>query len=358
MEVLIAKIIVKITNIFTRFLPVNNKQIAIISYFNEELGLEFNKLVNLLEKNYTIKTNLRKFDHSLVGKFKYLFSFIYQTYLFNTSKVVLLDGNNFVYANIETKKEVKTIQLWHSLGAIKNFGVNTNRRYKIKEYDYVISPSKKFNEIYAKSFNTNIEKIMPLGNLKSDYLFDEKYLENSKKSFYKKYPELAKKNLILYAPTFRGEGIDDINCSSSNLDNICNLVRGYKILYKAHPLSNDKSEKLIDVSSLDLYELLSVVDIVISDYSSLVFDAMALNKKVILYLYDYQEYLKTRGICIDLNDIDQLITYDEKSLIELVKKVDVSYSKFYNEYLEMIDGKSTKRIYEFINEVMEEGKIC
>lgn len=359
MQRIIAQIIIKITYYLTLLIPVRNNRVSFISYFSAEYGLEFSNLHDLLaEANIEIKCSLQKFDSSWLGKLKYLFQFIYQTYLFNTSRVILLDGNSLVHTTIRKKKNVKVIQLWHALGAIKKFGTHTKRRYPIKGYDALIVSSQFFRKIFAESLDTKLSKTLALGYSKSDYLFDEEYQKQQVILFNEAHPALKDKKLILYAPTFRGSGIEDMHSNLNDIEQLSNKLKDdYQIMVKLHPLVKEHvdSAKLIDVSDHDLYQLLFVSDIVISDYSALIFDAMVLRKKVLLHLYDLKKYRDQRGLSVNISDMKLQKSYNIEDLyfnINNLKKID--YDAFNDKYLDAIDGHSSERIVEYILKVINE----
>lgn len=355
-EIVISKILIYLTYLITYLIPVKKNRVAIISYFNKEPGLEFSGLIKMLiEEDIEIKEDFHRFKGTLWGKFKYLFSFIYQTYLFNTSRIVILDGNSYVYASIKTKKKVETIQLWHAIGAIKKFGMDTKRRYKIKGYDNLIVSSAYFKKVFSKALNTKEEKTFALGNIKTDYLFDKEYLNQLSEKFYHANPQLKNKKLILYAPTFRGEGIEDMSYEDSGIDKLQELLSDeYQVIVRLHPLVKNKMDNVLEIEDADLYTLLYVCDYIISDYSALVFDAAALNKKIILYLYDLDNYLKTRGTYLDLGTLSIKKAYKIEDIYDIIcSEVNINdNSLLMKDYLEKIDGMSTKRIYDFIVDIM------
>lgn len=359
-EVVIARFLIYISYVVTYLIPVKKRRVSIISYFNHELGLEFSDLAMLLEEEgYELKYDLHKFNSNLWGKFKYLFSFMHQTYLFNTSKLVILDGNSFVFSSIKTKDIVHTMQLWHATGAIKRFGGQSERRYEIKGYDSLIVASEYFKNIFSDYLNTDLAKTHVLGVCKTDYLFKQEFKQSKMIEFYLKYPELKNKKIILYAPTFRGTGIEDINNNNVALDQIQEeLGNEYQLVVKYHPLIN-KSIKTnnYDFSNLDLYQLLFVSDYVISDYSALLYDAALLNKKIVMYLYDINEYKNNRGLCVDLDDFIFEKSYNIKELLNSIKNYkNKDYKKFNEKYLTVTNGNSTKNIFMFINRIMKEGE--
>ncbi|MDF9866608.1 CDP-glycerol glycerophosphotransferase (TagB/SpsB family) [Bacilli bacterium PM5-3] len=359
-EVFIARVLVYITYYLTLLLPIKNNQVTIISYFNNDLGLEFSKLSDILiADGYIVKQSLHKFKSNALGKLSYLFSFIYQTYLFNTSKVIVLDGNNFVFSTINVKKDVKTIQLWHATGAIKQFGINTSRRYEIKGYDSLIVSSSFFKEIFAKALNTDINNVHDLGVCKTDYLFDNNFIMERKKEFYLKYPDLVGKKIVLYAPTFRGEGIEDMKFDGNINDLDAMLGEDYQVAVKLHPLIKSYDlANVMDFTNEDLYTLLCVSEYVISDYSALIFDAAILNKKIILYLYDLDNYTKERGLCLNIDELLLQKSYTIDNIYDIIieNNVCINNAKFIEKYLSAIDGNSTIRIANHIKKIIKEER--
>lgn len=359
LEKCIASIIVYITFLLTYLIPVNKKRVSIISYYNTTPNLEFQRLVSLLVcNNIQVKYDLVKFNSSIIGKFRYLFSFIHQTYLYNTSAVVILDGNSFVYSLIKQKKKVKTVQLWHAIGAIKKFGCQTHRRYNIKAVDLIVVSSELFRPIFADYLNTPLDKVKALGNIKSDYLFDNEYLNKIKESFFKKYPELLNKELILYAPTFRGSGIEDANINLDDINRINEMLApNQRLIIKLHPLLKRKYNlrKYLDLSHENLYYLLVSSNIIISDYSALIYEASLLKKRIIMHLYDYNDYLNKRGLCVDISEFPFAKSYTSEGLISLINtdNQNIDYSSFNGKYLSGINGESCinigKEIIEMVN---------
>lgn len=354
-ELFIAKIIVKLFFVLTYLLPIQKNRISIISYFNEEYDIEFSKIVDeLTREGFEIKSCLKQFEYTKLGKLRYLFSFIKQAYLFNTSSIILLDGNSFVYSNVNIKKDIKVVQLWHATGAIKKFGNLANRLYDIKEYSNVLVASEYFRPIFAQALNTNIDNVLALGVSKTDYLFNQSYQEEQIQKFYQNYPELINKKIILYAPTFRGAGVDDMSFNhNSQIEKLSSFLdEKYEIIVKRHPLISENIffDKAIEVINEDIYQLLLVSNYIISDYSSLIFDGIVLNRKIILYLYDLEDYVKHRGLCLDVDALPVKKGYSIQEVAQIINddfEIE-AYSDFINQYLSAIDGNSTKRIVEYL----------
>lgn len=355
LEETIAKLLIMISFYLTYPLKVKRNRVSLISYFNADYGIEFTDLVSRLQDNdIEVKSSLNHFKANALGKFKYLFSFMYQTYLFNTSRIIILDGNSYVNSVINKKNETKTYQLWHALGAIKKFG--EQRRYENKPYDYVVVSSDYFKEPFSLALNTPLKNIYNLGNVKSDNLFNKEYLNKLKNDFYNKYPELINKKIILYAPTFRGTGLEDMQSSDGGITKLRDMLSyDYHLIVKQHPLVIDKSFHNYDE---DLYTLLVVADYVVSDYSALIFDAVILDKKVILYLYDYDEYLKNRGFFLDPKSLGLIQAFNINELYDIIDKESYldNNREVKQNFLNDIDGHSLDRVIKQLLTILEDKR--
>ena len=102
----------------------------------------------------------------------------------------------------------------------------------------------------------------------------------------------------------------------------------------------------------DVNDLLIVTDILITDYSSVIFDYLLLNKPIIYYAYDLELYKQERGLYYDFEDyIYGLVAYNMDELIKAIKKPDMMNSKrneFNEKFMKACDGKSTERVYDYI----------
>lgn len=368
MEKLIALIIVKLTWAFTYFIPVNKNKITFISYFDNELTGSFKLISQELKRrnnDYKLVFIIKKFNNALIQKFYYLINFARQTYYINTSAIVILDGNNFPACNIKKKKNTTIIQMWHACGGIKKFGYDVNRRFDIKNYDYIYVAGDEFKKTFSSAFKMEQSSILSMGVSKTDLLYNKEVMEEYKEELNNKYPQLKDKKVILYAPTFRGDGAFDIQYVDLDLEYIqrC-LGDDYVILYKMHPflekisLENKCNECIINVNNVDIYKLFSVADILISDYSAIIFDFSILEKPIILYTPDLEKYEKERGFYYDYCEFAPgPICFDEKDLINVIseKGFDIDKSKDMKyKFFDFHDGKSTIRIVNHIESIVNE----
>lgn len=341
---------------------IQGNKITFISYRSDKLEKDFKLLAKNLEKEkkYKLKYILTKYENTLMGNIKYLFNCIIQVYHVNTSKVVILDYNNFVVSHFK-KKYVQVIQVWHASGAIKKFGNDIKREYPIRNYNYVLSTSTYWKKIYSKAFNVAEENVLPLGIPRTDNLFSSKKLAKYKKDIFNKYPNIKGKKIVLYAPTFRGDPINDVFYQPINLDYIREqLGDEYVVIYKLHPWLQDrelsKDNNIINGKGDGIRKLFAITDFLICDYSAVIFDFSILCKPMVFFAPDLEEYKSERGMYEEYEEImPGPICRTEDEVIESIKKNKFNLSdinKFKNKYFDYQDGMATERVSNFIKSLL------
>lgn len=156
------------------------------------------------------------------------------------------------------------------------------------------------------------------------------------------------KKIIFYAPTFRKAGAMSLPFDPDAL--LSSLNDEYVIITKLHYLNHlDKHyDKVIDCTAYsDISDLMKITDILISDYSSLVLDFSLLNKPIVLFQYDYEEYMTQRGVYFDFGDYlpPEQIVKSKEALYQLDWQcLNGENCKIINTFYPLEDGQSTKRI--------------
>jgi CDP-ribitol ribitolphosphotransferase / teichoic acid ribitol-phosphate polymerase len=326
--------------------------ITFISLTQSELSSDFKLIDKQLrhENKYDIHYILLMFEKNLLGDFKYFLNCLKQLVEIKKSSLVILNDNNYVISHMKPKN-VKVLQIWHACGAVKKFGNQIKRQYPVQNYDYVLCNAEYWKDPYSQAFNVEKDQVLVTGMPRIDTLLNL----NGKDEFYLKYPELKDKKLCLYAPTFRGNIIDGFKIQSFDFTKI----KDYIVLYKFHPLLGDiQCKGGINMNKEDLYTLMQVSDCLISDYSSVIFDYSLLNKPMISYIPDIDEYKQDIGLNIDFNDFPGPVCTDEDQLMEALKFEDYDYDKlsyFQMKYMVYTDGRNTSRVVDTINQIMEEA---
>lgn len=291
--------------------------------------------------------------------------------LYATSKVVVVD-DYFRLLNLVDKRDgVKVIQLWHACGAFKTFGFSRLGKHggprqtdcNHRMYDYAIVSSEEIAKYYAEGFGLNDENVVATGIPRTDIFMDEQYKSKVVSSFYSRYPKLKDKKIMLFAPTFRGSG--QVNAYyPADIINIKALYEElggkYAIIIKLHPFCKEKisipqeySDYIIDLSSADeLNDLLFVTDLLVTDYSSVVFEASLLSIPMLFYAFDLYDYISNRDFYYNFETfVPGKIVFNEHELIESVKNQDFEAEKidgFKNKFFDHLDGRSSQRVADLI----------
>lgn len=365
---------------FIKIFTKQKRRVFFLSRQFNDIPLNYELLINKLEKeDIEIKVICKKVSGGLNAmirneknkntKFAELFSAV--GYYFNlyvqmvyiaTSKVVIIDGYNLTASVLKHKKNTTIIQLWHALAAIKKFGYQTigypdglkPRVAKMlcmhKNYDYVISGSKAMNKYFAEAFNVEEEKVIEIGTPTIDYLLKEN--KEVEEEILKVYPQMSEKINILYSPTFRSDGRDNTEEVIKSID-----TKKYNLIITFHPKNNvieNKNIICVDRNQFSTFDILRTVDYVITDYSALAIDACVLNKKLLLYVYDYEKYDEENGININLfEELPDCVSRDIKDLINVIdeEKYNIQgYENFRNKYVSNFNGDSTDKLVKIIKE--------
>lgn len=298
--------------------------------------------------------------------------FIVKSYHLATSNYVLLDDAFIPLAYLKFRKGVKVIQLWHGTGTIKKFGQDVNTG-KLKELEYKVNQnithlivnSYKIIDQYSGAFGVEKSKVYPLGLPRTDTLFRKEKLENEVNMFYIKYPELKDKKIILYAPTFRDLETDNpkIHLDYSKL--LEGISKDWILMLKLHPfvanafhLSEEEKNickgRLYDFSFYpDLNTLMGVSSVLVTDYSSIIFEYCLQNKPMIFYTYDLAEFSDQGRGFYESYDIfvPGPIAHTTKDLTQILNKNTYDMeriTKFREDNFDYLDGQSTKRLVENI----------
>ena len=298
--------------------------------------------------------------------------------LYATSSVVFVDDYYHFLSYIKKKDDVKLIQLWHACGAFKTFGFSRLGRDSYlrqsspnhRQYDYVIVSSNEVIPYYAEGFGVAMEKVIPLGSPRCDVLENESYKKRFVKNFYKDNPELKGKRILLFAPTFRGGGMG--NCSypieKFEADKIFDSIEeDWVIAGKMHPYLQERpncsdkyKSRLIDFTSeYDINDLLFVTDLLVTDYSSVIFEASIVDVPMLFYAFDLNEYSRDRDFYCNFSTfVPGKIVLNTEEMIDSINCND--YKKelvkpFRQRYFGEKTGRATKNVVEFTKELLEKN---
>lgn len=132
-------------------------------------------------------------------------------------------------------------------------------------------------------------------------------------------PEKRKK-VVLWAPTFRGNaGVPElVNLDVDRLQR--ELGEDYLVLTRLHPHMKKEQKDSAHDCPIPTEELYPVVDVLIADYSSLIYEYLLLGGQVVLYAPDVEAYRKRRGFYMDIDEIPGQLVTDPAKLAEAVRQ--------------------------------------
>ncbi|MEK5444558.1 CDP-glycerol glycerophosphotransferase family protein [Fredinandcohnia sp. FSL W7-1320] len=363
--------------LFTIIFPINPRKVTFASYRSASIEGNLLYLLNELKrskKGYDHIVLFEKFPNNLMGNIKFIKYTVKALFHLTTSRYFVIDDFYLPLYFIKPRKGIEVIQVWHAAGAFKKFGYSTVGKEYGPSQDYlniirvhsnyskVIVSTNEVIPIYAEAFNMPPSNIFPLGIPRTDYFFEVEKQHLVKERFYNEYPELKEKKLILYAPTFRGKN-RQIHTFDYFFDfNVLNkmLHEEYVVLLHLHPYINNKiliEEKLSSFiyhieKNYTIEELLILSDILITDYSSIIFDYSILCRPMAFFATDLDSYLKERDFYISYEEFcPGPIFKRTEELGHWIKSQNYNIEpirKFKNRFLPDSDGNVSRRIVETI----------
>ena len=249
---------------------------------------------------------------------------------------------------LKRKKQVY-FQLWHGSLGLKKVEYDTlnsltedyiNMMSHDNEIiDYMTSGSDFFTDRIRNSFKYK-GKILNCGHPRDDILFN--YTDDIRKKVVKYFNIKSDTKILVYAPTFRNDfSAYPYDIDENKLLSLLNKNSKDKwiIINRLHPniaKEYDKFKNLrIGINGTnypDMQELICAADLIISDYSSLMFDAILANKPVILYANDIKDYIDNKGIYINIKKLPFPIAENNEELQKIIKNT-FNYEENYKRFL-------------------------
>lgn len=229
------------------------------------------------------------------------------------ARVIILEDFYPQLHRLNIRRETKVVQLWHACGAFKTFGLTRMGKpggapqssMNHRNYDFVSVSSETIRDIYAEAFAIPTSKVKALGVPRTDVLFDWQRKMKKREELYEKYPFLRDQKIILFAPTFRGDGNKDayypqdafdINAFMEKMpeDTAC-IVKHHPFVHQPLDIPSRWQNRVLDLTGKDhINDLLLITDLLITDYSSSIFEAALLEVPMLFYAFDEEEYMASR----------------------------------------------------------------
>jgi CDP-glycerol glycerophosphotransferase len=374
------KIRVAITRLFLRLFwvfKIDNNKILFMS-FNGRQYSDSPKSIsdNILEKNENIK-QVWAFDDK--DKFLNLeekgiiisntnsLNFIFHVL---TSKAIIV--NDFINTFLPIRKSQILLNTWHGGGSFKTVGMTSKSS---TDYDLF------FFKIHRKMTNTFISSSSYFNDtvLKRSFLYSGHVLECGMPRndiFFKSSPDISikvknyfgideNKKIVLYAPTHRNIATaTDFLSNEKNKINIDNCLKAlnqkfdgdFCFLFRAHHIiscDNLNGPSFNATNYPDMQELLYAADVLITDYSSSMWDFSLMNKPTFVFATDLSKYINERDFFMDIHDWPYSIAQDNDQLALNIsnfenKKFQIKIKKYLNDLGSFETGSATQRVSNWI----------
>lgn len=371
---LVFRIIFNICKLFPQ-----KKKTTFVSSFGDNVLYTVNELEKQIDDRVVIlKTSQCRIDFNkgertvLLFEPKHIFEWARSVYHLATSRMIFVDNYFGFLAMASFKSNVKCIQLWHAAGAIKQFGLkdpsNDGRSPRAIQrfqqvydrFDHVVVGSEKMAAIFRESFGLGDDRMLRTGIPRTDFYFEEASEAIASRELEQTFPSIGEKKVILYAPTFRDEALDSAEIMLDVNRLYEEFASEYVLLLRLHPaiqgkFLNQYPEFVIDVSDYpDIHHLLVVTDVLVTDYSSIPFEFSLLDRPMVFFAYDLEEYEDARGFWEDYESlVPGPVVRDTESIVNVIKDNLFDYERiqvFAEEWNEYSDGASSKRLIDVIYE--------
>jgi CDP-ribitol ribitolphosphotransferase len=299
-----------------RLLPRGKRLVVFTSDSRSELGGNL-KLVHdrMVERRLDRRNDLRTILKPSIRSRRSVTDRLRLAWLLARADVILLDDYQPAIYQLDPHPEVRIIQLWHAWGAFKTVGYSRIGKPGgpspfspvHRNYTYAIVSSPHEVPFYAEAFGLPESSVIPTGTPRMDEFLDPARQAEGRERAYTEHPAMRGRRVILFAPTFRGDSatlatypvdvldLPTLHALAAELDAV--------VVLKMHPFVGDPlnippamADRLLDASGTptDVNDLLLVADVLVTDYSSLVFEYAALGRPMLFFAFDLEEYVAAR----------------------------------------------------------------
>lgn len=285
--------------------------------------------------------------------------------------------NNATFQSFVTIKEEQTyINTWHGT-PLKTMGFDipgnpSGARNVVRNFfmaDVLLSPNAHTTNMFLDSFrlrNNYQGVILEGGYPRMDATFSHDH-DHLIRSLHERGVNLdLSKKLLLYTPTCKSGEVSYTEQEIRQMISETTILRDqfgetYNILIKVHPFIYDKAKKEKALSAylipdgIDTNELLSLVDVLVTDYSSIFFDFLVTDKPIIFYCWDDDLYSHERGKYFDYDELPGPVAFNLDGLINILNHLEKriedtrwNYERFKRLYVSYDDGNATQRYVDYL----------
>jgi CDP-glycerol glycerophosphotransferase (TagB/SpsB family) len=304
---------------------------------------------------------LEPYGYGLGHKLAYLARVVRGMYYLQTSGLVIVD-NAYLPIHVTRHRPATTVvQLWHAVGALKRFGLDApldepERSFLHRNYDYVVVSSEATRRPVSSALRTPVDRVLALGTPRTDFFFDHAAMAEARARLLSESPALAGKRVVLYAPTFRGRGRSKRAGDGLDAGELRTaLPADYALALKTHPNLDPAATPragydVVFDPDTQINELFTLADVLVTDYSSSIFEWALLRRPLVLLVPDLAEYEHEPGMYLDFRR--QMVGTQVSSTAEVAAAIlgnrfDLAgYDAFIERHLGACDGRASDRLIE------------
>lgn len=356
--------------------PVRRK-VVFLSRQSDAPSRDFRMLAEELRRRdprIEIVMRCRTIPQTPAGRVAYASEILAQMRHLATASVCIVDGYIVSVSILTHRPELTVMQMWHALGAIKRFGLQSvgregGRPVKVAEsmqmhrnYDVVLCGGPGSIPAFAEAFGVAESAVRPLGLPRVDYLLERSTATDGEPpaivDLRRRFPRLDETGRVrvLYAPTFR-------RGRTSAFDGVVHAFddERFTLIVKPHDLEPGVASgaHVVDASGVDALDLLLLADVVITDYSAIAFEASVIEKPIYFYVPDIDGYRESHGLNIEpLEDMADVASTDIVDIVRMVAKpagADSLSRAFRERYVVMLKGGCTAAISDLVSGALHGG---
>jgi teichoic acid ribitol-phosphate primase len=303
------------------------------------------------------------YAYGLAGKIAYAVRMVRAMFHLRTAGLVIVDNAWLPIHVAPHPPRTTVVQVWHAAGALKRFGYDTvdpirepERTFLHRYYDEVVTSGDASREPWSRAFRTPLDRVVALGSPRTDVFFDPEAVAAIRASVVAAHPALEGRRVITYAPTFRGRGRGKRPAEGLHAGRLRAMLGDEDVLVlKSHPnldpsLVDTRGFDVIVDPAADMNDLLLATDILVTDYSSSIFEWALLRRPLVLLVPDLAEYERDPGLYVDYRtEMIGTQVRDTAGVAEAIRagRFDLApYESFIARHLAASDGHASKRVVE------------
>jgi CDP-glycerol glycerophosphotransferase len=263
-------------------------------------------------------------------------------------------NNTGAYSWIPVRKNQIHVNTWHAGGAYKRLQsdehASYNRHLTAKETTHMLSSCEAFTKYNIREQFGYNGKVLEIGMPRNDVFFDRAEADRRSKEVRSRYGIPGDSFIVLYAPTWRYDGI----IPQPDFTGLARAVEGRfgkkaVIAVRNHNYSKKEYRDVVDVTSYpDMQDLLCAADMLITDYSSSIWDYSFTYKPCFLYVEDLDKYTQEQGFFVDIHQWGFELCRNNEELAKAIKSYDADrhrkmMEKHHSDFGSFENGRAAER---------------